>query len=224
MTSDDLVGRLSDWSSVTSPLAPLSPHQLDVLADLGEEVRERATPAHIRAGPALPDPSSTASVLSEGAEDSELFPAFSRLELGKARVDTGQQFLHWIHQVESSVGGALDQPYREHQEELRRQLAVTGGLQEEVGASLGLLDSLASQYQEVSRRTTSLHEACQHLLEEQQQLATLDRDLQERLAVFQQADKVCTCTCTCTCTRWPTSCSPPPSRCTATPSSPSSPA
>jgi hypothetical protein len=38
-------------------------------------------------------------VQSEGAEEGELFPAFARLELGHGKIDTGQQFLHWIHQV-----------------------------------------------------------------------------------------------------------------------------
>ena len=87
--------------------------------------------------------------------------------------------------MEESLGAEQDQPYLAHQAELERQQTITGGLQGEVGGTLDLLDSLSSQYQEVSRRTTSLHEACQHLLEEQQQLAQLDKELQERLSVFQ---------------------------------------
>ena len=122
---------------------------------------------------------------SEGGDDSDLFPSFAKLELGRTKIDTGQQFLQWIHKVEESLGAEQDQPYLAHQAELERQQAITGGLQGEVRGTLDLLDSLSSQYQEVSRRTTSLHEACQHLLEEQQQLAQLDKELQERLSVFQ---------------------------------------
>ena len=87
--------------------------------------------------------------------------------------------------MEESLGAEQDQPYLAHQAELERQQAITGGLQGEVGGTLDLLNNLSTQYQEVSRRTTSLHEACQHLLEEQQQLAQLDKELQERLSVFQ---------------------------------------
>ena len=90
-----------------------------------------------------------------------------------------------LSQVEESLGAEQDQPYLAHQAELERQQAITGGLQGEVGGTLDLLNNLSTQYQEVSRRTTSLHEACQHLLEEQQQLAQLDKELQERLSVFQ---------------------------------------
>ena len=125
------------------------------------------------------------SLQSEGGDDSDLFPSFAKLELGRTKIDTGQQFLQWIHKVEESLGAEQDQPYLAHQAELERQQAITGGLQGEVGGTLDLLESLSSQYQEVSRRTTSLHEACQHLLEEQQQLAQLDKELQERLSVFQ---------------------------------------
>jgi len=190
MTDNDLVGRLSDWSSVTSPLAPLTPHQLDVVADLGDLVKDRPRPAHLAPTTHLPDPSSSASVQSEGGDDSDLFPSFAKLELGRTKIDTGQQFLQWIHKVEESLGAEQDQPYLAHQAELERQQAITGGLQGEVGGTLDLLNNLSTQYQEVSRRTTSLHEACQHLLEEQQQLAQLDKELQERLSVFQAADKV----------------------------------
>ena len=163
------------------------------------QVKDRPPPAHLASTPHLPDPSSTASVQvslgshlvftvslqSEGGDDSDLFPSFAKLELGRTKIDTGQQFLQWIHKVEESLGAEQDQPYLAHQAELERQQAITGGLQGEVGGTLDLLDSLSSQYQEVSRRTTSLHEACQHLLEEQQQLAQLDKELQERLSVFQ---------------------------------------
>ena len=41
----------------------------------------------------------------------------------------------------------------------------------------------------VSEKTTSLHLACQHLLE-QTKLAEVDRELGLRLTMFQSADKV----------------------------------
>jgi len=81
-------------------------------------------------------------------------------------------------------------PYQRFISELEKQLELTCGLEREVGASLELLESLSNQYCTVSERTTSLHLACQHLLEEQTRLAELDRDLSERLLVFQSADKV----------------------------------
>jgi len=142
--------------------------------------------------------SSTASVVSSMSDNKEqvnittnqLFPAFSQLEGGGHSIDTGQQFLQWLHQVETSLVAEQSLPYQKFIKELERQLVVTSGLEKEVGDSLALLESLSSQYCMVSEKTTSLHLACQHLLEEQTKLAEVDRDLGERLMVFQSADKV----------------------------------
>ena len=46
---------------------------------------------------------------------------------------------------------------------------------------------LSTQYCMISEKTTSLYLACQHLLEE---LTEVDRELGERLMVFQSSDKV----------------------------------
>jgi hypothetical protein len=50
---------------------------------------------------------------------------------------------------------------------------------------LDLLESLSTQYFVVSDKTTSLHLSYQHLLEEQTKLVEVDRDLGERLMMFQ---------------------------------------
>ena len=52
-----------------------------------------------------------------------------------------------------------------------------------------LLESLSTKYCMVSEKTTSLHLACKHLLE-QTKLVEVDRELGERLMVFQSSDKV----------------------------------
>ena len=50
---------------------------------------------------------------------------------------------------------------------------------------MALLESLSTQYCMVSEKTTSMHLAGQHLLKE---LAEVERELGERLLVFQLAD------------------------------------
>jgi len=142
--------------------------------------------------------SSAASVVSSTSDsrdqmnlpNNQLFTAFSHLEDGGSSIDTGQQFLQWLHQVETSLVAEQSLPYQRFIRELERQLVVTSGLEKEVGDSLALLESLSTQYCMVSEKTTSLHLACQHLLEEQTKLAEVDRELGERLMVFQSADKV----------------------------------
>ena len=44
----DLISRLSDWSSLSSPLAPLTESQQEIISQVGEETRERPRPPHIR--------------------------------------------------------------------------------------------------------------------------------------------------------------------------------
>lgn len=208
MLESDLVSLLSDWSSVTDPLAPISPQQQDLITDFGEVVKERPLPPHLRVksngGQSQYEASSTASVRSGGLQDFEeqasdgLFPAFFKLEVGSAKIDTGQQFLQWIHQVDESLTAQQDVPFKRYINELERQVEVTTNLEKEVEGSLSLLESLTEQYLAVSERTTSLHEACQHLLEDQTKLAEIDSDLQSRLAVFHQADKVAHKLCSAT--------------------------
>ena len=118
---------------------------------------------------------------------SQLFPTFNQLEGGGNNIDTGQQFLLWLHQVETSLVAEQSLPDQRFIRELERQLVVTSGLEKEVGYSFALLESLSTQYCMISEKTNSLHLACQHLMEE---LGEVDRELGERLMVFQSADKV----------------------------------
>ena len=55
----------------------------------------------------------------------------------------------------------------------------------QVSSSLGQLEELTGQYEMVSKKTTELHVACQHLLQEQTKLSETNNILQEKLKVFQ---------------------------------------
>jgi hypothetical protein len=107
--------------------------------------------------------SSTASVVSTmsdgkkqvNTKTSQLLPTFNQLEGCASSIDTGQQFLQWLQAVL-----ALPEVHQ------GAEKAADGGdsvLENEVGDSLALLESLSTQqYCMVSEKTTSLH-----LLEEQ---------------------------------------------------------
>ena len=82
----DLISRLSDWSSLDSPLAPLTETQQLVISQLGEEVRERPRPPHIKTREI-----SNEVKRGQGDKESqdtgqtsirELWPAFRELEEG----------------------------------------------------------------------------------------------------------------------------------------------
>lgn len=186
----DLISRLSDWSSLSSPLAPLTAAQQEVLTQVAEGARTRPPPRHLRA-PGHADTRETADTGARtSSADTELWPAFRQLEEGGTSLATAQQFLQWLHGVEESVVAEQSLPYHQFISQLSRQLDQLDQLSDTAGASLQLLVQLSAQYCSVSDKTVSLHVACQHLLEDQTRLATTDRDLGERLAVFLAADKV----------------------------------
>ena len=189
----ELISRLSDWSSLSSPLAPLTESQQEVITQLGEETRQRPRPPHIGvrdvSGEVRSEPGERGSDVT-GQTSRELWPAFRDLEEGGVSLATQQQFLQWLHGVEESLVAEQSLPYHRFIDQLSKQLEMVDSLSERAGASLELLETLSSQYCSVSEKTVSLHLACQHLLEEQTRLAELDRDLAARLAVFLTADKV----------------------------------
>ena len=186
----DLISRLSDWSSLSSPLAPLNQSQHDIISQLSDETRTRARPAHLTthvSGHVSQD-SRSESVGDVSRRDT--WPVFQQLESGEERMVTCQQYLQWLTLVEESVAAEQSAPYQLFIHQLQSLLDMLTEVSGQAGDSLELLETLSDQYCSVSDKTVSLHEACQHLLEEQTHLAELDKQLTERLTVFTSADKV----------------------------------
>ncbi|XP_023321299.1 conserved oligomeric Golgi complex subunit 3 [Eurytemora carolleeae] len=188
---ESIVSLLSDWDSIDNPLTALSSVQLDTITDIANFIREPPLPRHIKRSQDPLEAASSRSVTSDGqGNGGELLPVFQQLESGKAIISTGQQFLQWIHQVESSLLDEESKPYHQYIAELERQRVVTLNLQNQVSSSLGQLEELTGQYEMVSKKTTELHVACQHLLQEQTKLSETNNILQEKLKVFQEYEKI----------------------------------
>ena len=135
MADSSLISRLSDWSSISSPLAPLTPNQLDMVSELGEVVKTRPRPPHLpptqvtHPGDRMSSTASVVSSLSDTKEQAnistnQLFPAFSQLECGGQSIDTGQQFLQWLHQVETSLVAEQSLPYQKFIKDVSRLFQV----------------------------------------------------------------------------------------------------
>ena len=188
-----MISRLSDWSSLSAPLAPLSSTELDLITELGEDLKARPVPAHLTPSTASVSQSERSQAGPGPGQQGggrDLMAAFRQLESGEVSLATGQQFLQWLHQVEETVLAEQSQPYLAYISRLEQQVEMVGRLADRTEESLGLLESLSSQYWSVSEKTVSLHDACQHLLQEQTRLAQLDKDLAQRLSVFLTAEKV----------------------------------
>ena len=118
--------------------------------------------------------------------------------------------------MEDSLRSRDDEPYRVYMEQLERHrddadqllqkvschffgavLYIVCNIDHEqsfahfkVNGSLQLLQQLSSQHEFVSAKSTSLHTACQHLLEEQTALSGLCEQLSRRLVFFTDADRI----------------------------------
>ena len=156
----DLISRLSDWSSLSSPLAPLTESQQEIISQVGEETRERPRPQHIRlqeAGTEVKREQVDKDNQDTGqTRDRELWPAFRELEEGGVSLATQQQFLQWLHGVEESLVAEQSLPYQRFIDQLSKQLEMVHSLSERAGASLELLGTLGSQYCSVSEKTVRL--------------------------------------------------------------------
>lgn len=119
-----------------------------------------------------------------------LFPAISFLERPGTRIDTGHQFLEWLHQIEHSLQTQSDAPYRHYIEQLEQQRDNADQLLTRVNQGLSQIELLAQQYHFVSEKSNSLHMACQHLMQEQTKLSALSDQISERLVFFTSVDKI----------------------------------
>ncbi len=65
-----------------------------------------------------------------------LFPAVARLERQQQRVDTGHQFLEWLHHVENNLQFQEDAAYRTFIAQLERHKSDADSLYDEVGRTI----------------------------------------------------------------------------------------
>ena len=72
------------------------------------------------------------SASTTNTKHAAMFPAVRQLEKGSQRIDTGQQFLEWLHQIENSLQYEDDAPYRNYIEQLEQNRADTETLLEQV--------------------------------------------------------------------------------------------
>ncbi len=92
--------------------------------------------------------------------------------------------------MEENLQFQEDAPYRGYIRQLESHKSDADRLAEQVSAGLSHLTTLEQQHEFVSTRSNSLHEACQHLLQEQEDLARLSERIAERLVFFTEADRI----------------------------------
>lgn len=69
-------------------------------------------------------------------------------------------------------------------------LLTVYSLLDEVSGSISQLDDLGSNHEFVSTKTDTLHQSCEHLLEEQTSLMNVAEAIQSKLSYFNELDRI----------------------------------
>ncbi|KAL3848397.1 hypothetical protein ACJMK2_019255 [Sinanodonta woodiana] len=181
--------RLASWDTKHDPKAPLTSRQKDFFIDLTSHASERPFPEELPAEDVLSiipqkSPPSSPGVGTAGRH----FIQESLETTGK--IENAQQFFSWFAEVEEEIENEEDLPYRCHLEELNGYQQQCDTVLEEVSLALNYLVNLNQQYVNVSTKTNALHEACEHLLEEQTRLMNTAESISNKLSYFNELDSI----------------------------------
>ncbi|XP_069704565.1 conserved oligomeric Golgi complex subunit 3 [Periplaneta americana] len=185
-----LQDKLLEWEQPDRPLAPLSTSQRDIILDLSAEANTRPIPSDLPLG----DEDDLVST-SQFNKDSDkvcqdLAQSFLKLELGKVKIETTQQFLSWYSKVEDELLQADDVRFTDYWRQLADRRDECADLLSQIEASLKDLTCLTEQYQIVSNRTNSLHQVSEQLLADQTKLHDVCEEVGRRLQHFTALDSL----------------------------------
>eukprot|EP00051_Salpingoeca_urceolata_P020682 m.313375 g.313375 ORF g.313375 m.313375 type:complete len:885 (-) comp19663_c1_seq8:26-2680(-) len=173
-------------------LAALSQSQLDTVIDLRSVADSRPLPAHLGEEPNTPSAAADASASAHGdaidglnADGSITATAPSSTLPGEA-IESSQQFFVWFDSVEAQQEREQETAYRSYVEALKSCSAHCSDILTEIDGAVQHLADLEEQYTSVSTKTTSLHDACEQLLQEQQELAKFADCVQMHLKHFNE--------------------------------------
>ncbi|WAR28731.1 COG3-like protein, partial [Mya arenaria] len=185
--------RLSHWDSSSDPKAPLTTSQKDALIELAKFSNERPMPAELPAdeGSQSMLQTRTSGNETEDKAQSIVHKYMQATDLdGSGRIDNSQQFFSWFAEVENEIEEEEELPFRYHMEELAGHRSQCDRVLDEVSAGLQHLMELQSQYINVSTKTNALHEACEHLLDEQTQLMNTAESISNKLSYFNELESI----------------------------------
>ncbi|XP_067948240.1 conserved oligomeric Golgi complex subunit 3-like [Watersipora subatra] len=183
LTSKQLRESLSKWDSPDNCTAALSHSQKDCILELTSTSLRRPLSASLvdeeekTSGAVLPDVTSK--------QKNALLDTLCSTDITNT-----QQFYSWFCDVQAEMERDEEGEYTDFISQLQDFKSRCDGLLEEVGASLELLNDLQGKHDFVSTKTTSLHQSCEHLLEEQTDLMNVAEAIQNKLSYFNELDRI----------------------------------
>uniref|UniRef100_A0A182JGB0 Conserved oligomeric Golgi complex subunit 3 n=1 Tax=Anopheles atroparvus TaxID=41427 RepID=A0A182JGB0_ANOAO len=172
--------KLVQWELKENPLAPLSAEQTDFinrLSDLASGNVASTTGA-----------SSTEEKSDEASE--ELPSSLEKFKQSACVIDSTQNFLSWYNSIDAEILEHFDDVYLEYYEQLRSRAGECDQMLKEIDVSLESLGKLTQEFNFVSEKTSSLHEASESLLQDQTKLSDTGEEIRKRLKYFTQAESI----------------------------------
>uniref|UniRef100_T1J4T0 Conserved oligomeric Golgi complex subunit 3 n=1 Tax=Strigamia maritima TaxID=126957 RepID=T1J4T0_STRMM len=184
---NSIKNKLLDWENLEDPIAPLSSKQRESILELTSYANTRPFPVDL---PQRDSPNQVSSS-NVSADFLETLPHyFSSLQSGKLVIENGQQFYTWFAKVEEDIVEKEDSEYRNFVKKFEENCEQCNNLLGDVMASLNCLTTLHKQYLFVSNKTNSLHEACEQQLQDQIKLMSIAENISNKLAYFDELDKI----------------------------------
>ncbi|KAL1430614.1 hypothetical protein MTO96_014860 [Rhipicephalus appendiculatus] len=183
----EIKDNLENWEHPSEPLAPITEKQAEGISQLMAHVAERPMPDGMP--PKLsttPDHKRKAMPLVP--ELSELPECLQKVLKGDVVITNAQQFLTWFSEVEERMMEESDWEYTNYIDVVSSYREKCCGLLSEIDASMAQLRLLQEEYEFVSNKTNALHEACEHLLDEQSKLMNAVETIAEKLRYFTELD------------------------------------
>ncbi|XP_074649305.1 conserved oligomeric Golgi complex subunit 3-like [Tubulanus polymorphus] len=184
--------KLSAWEAKSSPKAPLTERQRHGILELTGHVGNKQLPIELPLDefPGVPNLHSSTTSGTTGSEDDIIAKGFAALEIEEQTIENAQQFFLWYSKIEDKVKTEDDLQYGFYLDQLADYGEQCDQILNEVTTALDHLQELMNQYVHVSTKTNALHEACEHLLDEQTKLVNQAETIQNKLSYFNELDKI----------------------------------
>ncbi|XP_078694168.1 conserved oligomeric Golgi complex subunit 3-like isoform X3 [Branchiostoma floridae x Branchiostoma belcheri] len=190
-----LSSKLGEWDRKQGPTAQLTERQRDSFMDLTAHAQTRPLPIQLP----LEDGGyvqrtalhGLGARLGTGDQDAVL-KGFSSLQMEEEKIENAQKFFSWFTKVESMIEEEEELCYRFPAERLKQHRKECDDVLGDVCSALDHLQELQKQYIFVSTKTNALHEACEHLLQEQTKLVNAAESINNKLSYFTELERIST--------------------------------
>uniref|UniRef100_A0A182N6H8 Conserved oligomeric Golgi complex subunit 3 n=1 Tax=Anopheles dirus TaxID=7168 RepID=A0A182N6H8_9DIPT len=174
--------KLVQWELKENPLAPLSATQSDFINRLNDLANGTVAPT------AAGNIASMGEVETEPT--SELPASLEAFKQSSRVIDSTQNFLSWYNSIDAEILEHFDDVYLEYYEQLRARATECDQMLAEIDVSLDSLRQLTQEFNFVSDKTSSLHQASESLLQDQTRLSDTGEEIRKRLKYFTQAESI----------------------------------